>query len=103
LANIPFISTHPYPLEIVECILEVEPHPFYNEIKQIKGNSEKFVEFVNKFMKNFEINKNLCILWSNNCHNKLMNKINSENSFLKNLINKNFIISYKESLIKKMI
>jgi hypothetical protein len=103
LANIPFISTHPYPLEIIQHILEVEPHPFYNKIKEIKGNPEKFVEFVKKFMENFEFNKNLCILWSNLCHNKLINKINIENSFLENLINNKFIMVNGNSVTKKII
>ena len=85
LANIPFISTHPYPLEIIHHILEVEPHPFYTEIKEMKGNAEKFVKFTKKFMENFEINYNLCKLWSLNCHNKLIKKINTENSFLTQL------------------
>jgi hypothetical protein len=103
LANIPFISTHPYPLEIVEHILEIEPHPFYKEIKEIKGNSEKFVKFVKNFMENFEFNKNLCILWSDKCHNILMNKINNENSFLKKLLENDFTFEIKIIKNKKLL
>ena len=103
LANIPFISTHPYPLEIIEHILNIEPHPFYKEIKKINGNPEKFVEFVKKFMENFEINKNLCILWSEKCHIKLMEKINIKNSFLENLLNSEFTIKYDNFNKKNLI
>jgi hypothetical protein len=38
-------------------------------------------------MENFEINKNLCILWIDKCHKLLMKKINTENTFLEKLIN----------------
>jgi hypothetical protein len=95
LAKIPFISTHAYPLEIVQNILNVKPHPFYNEIKKIKGNPEKFVLFVKNFMENFEENKNLCLAWTNICHEKLMNKITNENTFFDNLINNKFIFVNK--------
>jgi hypothetical protein len=103
LAKVPFISTHPYPLEIIQYILEVEPHPFHTEIKEIKGNPEKFVEFVKKFMKNFEFNKNLCILWVDKCHTILINKINNENSFLKEFINGNFVLEVKNIKNKKLL
>jgi hypothetical protein len=46
LSNIPFISTHQYPLDIIHKILNVDYHPFYNEIKNVNGNPEKFVLFV---------------------------------------------------------
>jgi hypothetical protein len=101
LSTIPFISTHSYPLEILQKILEVEPHPFYEESKKCNGNPIKFVEFVKKFMENFEINNNLCILWTDMCHKLLMKKINNENSLL-DLIIKNFnknIIFIKKSII----
>jgi hypothetical protein len=105
LAKIPFISTHPYPLEILQHILEIEPHPFYKDIKEINGNPEKFVEFVKKFMKNFEINKNLCILWVEKCHKLLMEKINTENTFLKKLVNNEFKLNLNtlESKNKKLL
>jgi len=101
LSNIPFISTHQYPLDIIHKILNVDYHPFYNEIKNVNGNPEKFVLFVKHFMKNYEDNKKLCIIWSDVVHNKLMNIINKENSFLKNIINNNFII--EKTIIHKNI
>jgi len=89
LANIPFISTHSYPLEILQKILNVKPHPFYEESKECNGKPHLFIKFVENFMKNFEINYNLCILWSEICHQKLIEKINNENSLL-DLINIDF-------------
>jgi len=52
-------------------------------------------------MKNFEINKNLCILWTDKCHNILINKITTENSFLKKLVEDNFTLGTKNIKNKK--
>ena len=101
LAKIPFISTHSYPLDILQKILNVEPHPFYKESKDINGRSDLFVNFVKNFMENFEINYNLCILWSEICHQKLIEKINNENSLLD--IIKNDFYKKEKSIIKSII
>lgn len=89
LANIPFLSTHSYPLDILQKILNIEPHPFYKEAKECNGKPHLFIKFVENFMENFENNHNLCILWSEICHQKLIQKINNENSLL-DLINIDF-------------
>ena len=102
LANIPFISTHQYPLDVVTEILDTPPHPFYIEIKMVNGNPEKFVLFVEEFMKNYENNRQMCIDWSNNVHNKLMSFIDNENSFLKNIIHNSFNI-IKNTTYKNII
>jgi hypothetical protein len=102
LSNIPFISTHQYPLDVVSEILDTPPHPFYNETKRANGNPEKFVLFVEEFMKNYENNRQICIDWSNTVHNKLMSCMDNENSFLKNVINNNFIIE-KTTIHKNII
>jgi hypothetical protein len=98
LSNIPFISTHTYPLDILEKTLGIEKHPFYEESKKCIKHPEKFVEFIKNFMKNFEINYNLCILWTNKCHKLLIEKINNENSLL-NIVENDFY--KKEKLIIK--
>ncbi len=82
MAKVPFISTHVYPLDILEKSLGIERHPFYDESKKCTGRPDLFVNFVKEFMKNFEANYKLCILWTDKCHNLLMNRINSENSLL---------------------
>ena len=92
LSNIPFISTHQYPLDVITEILNTPQHPFYNEIKRANGNPEKFILFVEEFMKNYETNRQLCIDWSNTTHSKLISFMDNENSFLKNIIHNNFII-----------
>lgn len=101
LANIPFISTHSYPLEILEKILGIEPHPFINEFKKHSGDSKLFAEFVEIFLQNFDENYKLCKDWTNKCHNLLMNKIEKENSLLEMIIDgfeteKSKIISYNK-------
>ena len=82
LAGIPFISTHNYPLKMIEMMLNVPPHPFYDESKKCRTNSKLFAEFVDKFLQNFEENYKLCKEWSDLVHDKLMYKIKNENSLL---------------------
>ena len=82
LSNIPFISTHSYPLSAIQKILDVPPHPFYEDFVYHKGNSEKFVEFVKKFMENFDYNYKLCKEWSDICKNKFIKKLEKENNLL---------------------
>jgi hypothetical protein len=88
LSGIPFISTHDYPLQIIERMLEVPPHPFYNESKRCRTNGKLFAEFVDKFLQNFDKNYTLCKEWSDLVHVKLMHKIENENSLLDLIINK---------------
>ncbi len=87
LAKIPFICTHPYPLDVINRILDVDLHPFYYEIKLIMGSPEKFVEFVKIFMNDFDKNYKLCKDWIESVHIKLMEKINNENSLLDLVLN----------------
>ena len=88
LSGIPFISTHDYPLQIIERMLDVPPHPFYNESKRCRTNSKLFAEFVDKFLQNFDENYKLCKEWSDLVHVKLMYKIENENSLLDLIIDK---------------
>jgi hypothetical protein len=101
LAGIPFISTHEYPLQMIEKILDVPRHPFYNESKRCKTNGKLFAEFVGDFLQNFEENYNLCKEWSNLVHSKLMYNMENQNSLLDLIIDgdlkKEFVI--KKSLI----
>ena len=87
LSGIPFIATHSYPLEVLNKILDIPPHPFYNESKKIKGNAIKIAEFVKEFMKNFDENYTLCKEWSDICHIAFMDKFYNENSLLDLMIN----------------
>jgi hypothetical protein len=89
LAGIPFISTHEYPLQILQKILDLPPHPFYNESKRCKTNGKLFAEFVDTFLKNFDENFILCKEWSDLAHSKLITLIENDNSLL-NLILHNF-------------
>jgi hypothetical protein len=82
LSGIPFISTHEYPLQMIEKMLDVPPHPFYNEFKRCKTNGKLFAQFVDTFLQNFDENYNQCKEWSDLVHTKLMYKIENENSLL---------------------
>ena len=89
LAGIPFISTHEYPLQILQKILDLPPHPFYKESVKCKTSGKLFAEFVSEFLNNFDENYILCKEWSDLAHNKLIHLIESDNSLL-NLILDNF-------------
>jgi hypothetical protein len=102
LAKIPFISTHPYPLDIINHILDVDLHPFYNEIKSVMGCPEKFGEFVKTFMADFDKNYKLCKDWVESVHIKLMEKINNENSLLDLVLN-NFDENNQNKQIEKSL
>ncbi len=103
LANVPFISIHPYPLKMIETILNVPPHPFYNEALKYKNNPNLFIEFVDKFMQDYEKNHKLCKDWVTLCNEKLMNEVNTKNSFLDLLLSKNLKISNQKTNIKSII
>lgn len=89
LAGIPFISTHEYPLQILQKILDLPPHPFFEESKKCKTNGKLFAEFVDKFLENFDENYLLCKEWSDLAHNKLMTSVETKNSLI-DLILKDF-------------
>ena len=91
LAGIPFISTHSYPIDIVEKMLNVSPHPFLKQTREIQGNAVLLAKFVDEFMNNFDENFKLCKKWVDECHNAFMTKLNNENSLL-DLILKDFNI-----------
>ena len=82
LAGIPFISTHSYPLEILEKMIGIRPHPFMKNFKEVKGNAKLLVEFIESFMNNFEENYILCKDWMDECRDIFLNKITYENSML---------------------
>ena len=82
LSGIPFISTHSYPLDILEKVLQTEKHPFYNQTKECNGDPLKFSNFVQSFLNNFESNHKICLDWSKSVNEKISIKITTENSFL---------------------
>lgn len=82
LSGIPFISTHSYPLDILEKVLQTEKHPFYNQTKECNGDPLKFSNFVQSFLNDFESNHKICLDWSKSVNGKISIKITTENSFL---------------------
>lgn len=89
LAGIPFISTHSYPLEVLEKMIGIRPHPFMSDFKLIKGDAKLLVKFIEKFMNNFEDNYILCKEWMDECREIFIHKVTYENSML-DIFNKNF-------------
>ena len=82
LSNIPFVPTNTYPLDILHKIIGLEKYPLYDDIKLVSGNPIKFVEYIDKFMNNFDSNYLTIKKWVNDYHTKLMEKIDTENSLL---------------------
>jgi hypothetical protein len=101
LANIPFIPTHTYPLDIIQALLDLNEYPFYNEIKKVRGNQIEFAKFIETFMMNIDDNLILIKEWTNLAHQKLMDKINNENSMLDLIVNDSIKIrnQYKRTLL----
>ena len=97
LAGIPFISTHDYPLKMLELMFDVPPHPFYEDSKRCRANGKLFAKFVESFMNDFDTNYVLCKEWSDLVHSKIMNSVTNDNSLLDLLINgglkKEFIVN----------
>jgi hypothetical protein len=84
-------------LDIIQKILNVSPHPFYNEFVNHKGDAKKFSIFVKDFLENFDYNYDLCKKWIIECHTSLISKIENENSFLE-IIGNGIKISNKSLL-----
>ena len=82
LAGIPFISTHNYPLDIIQKVLKVDDHPFYEESKRYAVDPKGFSEFVDNFLENFGENFQLCLNWSLSTKKILLDYISSNNDFL---------------------
>jgi hypothetical protein len=97
LSGIPFISTHTYPLEIIELSTGIEPHPFMEDFNRIKGNPELFSLFVNDFMLNFEENYIRCKKWSDECNKLFIDMLENKNSLL-DLIIDGFKIKHTKTL-----
>jgi len=101
LANIPFISTHTYPLDVLQSMLNLDKHPFYNQIEEVQGNTDKLAEFIKEFVKDFDKNYTICKNWCDICHNEFMKKMNEENSLIE-LITSNFKLQ-KSSVLKMLL
>ena len=82
LAGIPFISTHEYPLDILQKIFNLSEHPFYDQIKKSKISSSKFMSFVEEFMKDFDVNYKKCKDWVILYQNAIISKLEYENTLL---------------------
>lgn len=85
LANIPFISTHHYPLDLIKKhILDLE-HPYYYDIKSISNNPTKLVDFIEKLINNFDEMYPKIKEWTTQIHNELHRRVMNENSFLEHM------------------
>jgi hypothetical protein len=90
LSGIPFLSTHSYPLEAISKILDVELHPFYDDIKESQGDVNKINTFITNFLKNFDENVTKCITYSEMIRNKYSQIVSSENSLMNDIFKKYF-------------
>ncbi len=82
LAGIPFISTHSYPLKIVEKLLGVNSHPFLVHSEKIQADPLLIKNFIESFLANFEDNYLICKKWVDECRIKMIEKLYKENSLI---------------------
>ena len=88
LANIPFISTHSYPLDLIKIhILDLE-YPYYNEIKEVNNNTDKLISFIETLLENFDEMYPKIKEWTDKVHIELQKRIRTENSFLEHMTTK---------------
>jgi hypothetical protein len=86
LAKVPFVCTHSYPYDCLDKLIKVRKHPFYEQSKKYQGNVDFFVDFIKKFLLDFDNNLKLCQDWVDECHNIFMERLHKENSMLDMLI-----------------
>jgi len=88
LANIPFISTHHYPFDLIRDYVCDEPYPYYKEMKKVSNNPEELVKFINHFLDNFDEMYPKIKEWTNIVHTEFMRRMDNENSFLEHMTTK---------------
>lgn len=88
LANIPFISTHHYPFDLIRDYVCDEPYPYYDEMKKVSNNPEELVKFINHFLDNFDEMYPKIKEWTNIVHTEFMKRMDNENSFLEYMTTK---------------
>lgn len=99
LAGIPFISTHSYPLELIQNMLGNRPHPFLEDARKYKGDTKAIATFVENFMSNFDENYKLCKDWSDECLDIMLQRIENENTLLDMLQNNVLFVEKKRPMI----
>ena len=82
LGGIPFIPVHTYPLEILYGILNVDKHPFHDQILSCQSSPEKLADFIKDFMKDFSLNSNTCQAWVKEAQFKMLSEVRVKNSML---------------------
>lgn len=99
LAGIPFISTHPYPLDIIHSVLEIKNHPFYEQSKEYVLDAKNFTKFVKTFLDDFDKNYEICLEWSNLAKEKILEILESKNDLLELIINDKLKINKTQRLL----
>ena len=88
LANIPFISTHHYPFDLIKKHIVDVDYPYYNEMVEVTGDTDKLVKFIQKFLDNFDDMYPKIKDYTNKVHEALMDRLQNENSFLEHMTTK---------------
>jgi len=88
LANIPFISTHHYPFDIIKNYIIDLDYPYYDEMVEVTTHPHNLVDFIKKFLENFDEMYPKIKDYTNKVHTELTNRLQSENSFLKHMTTK---------------
>lgn len=82
LANIPFIPTNVNTLKMIYEIIDTDPYPFEDEIREISANPTLINSYIVKFNQEFDERYIKIKNWTESIHNIVMGRLYSENSLL---------------------
>ena len=88
LANIPFISTHHYPFDLIKKYIVDIDYPYYDDMVKVTNNTDELVKFIKKFLENFDEMYPKIKEYTDVVHNVLSERLRTENSFLEHMTTK---------------
>jgi hypothetical protein len=86
MANIPFIPTNIYPLEVIENLISDVKYPYYDDIVNISGDAKKITRYVVHVLNNYNEYETNLKKWVSEIHSTLLNEVETKNSLLEQII-----------------
>lgn len=88
-ANIPFIPTNIYPLDVIECLISDVKYPYYDDIVKISGNPVKIAKYITHVTKNYDEYRLKLKEWVSHINSVLINEVENNNSMIDKLLKNN--------------
>jgi len=89
MANIPFIPTNIYPLEVIENLISDVKYPYYDDIVKISGDAKKITRYVVHVLNNYDEYETNLKKWVSEIHSTLLNEVETKNSMIEQLLKSN--------------